>query len=92
MRHLHFPSSPVNVWAVFLQPGVAHNDLLIAQASHCEEGTFRVVLVPQDQLHYFRDRISLIQGAIYILNRDTTGEGPGRESVCLHIGKSHCSV
>ena len=58
--HLHLPSDPIDVWVVLLQPGVAHDYFLTAQACHSKEGTFRVVPVSQDQLHYLCDGASFI--------------------------------
>jgi hypothetical protein len=46
--HFYFSGGPVDVGVVFLQPRVAHDYLLTAQASHGKEGSFRVIPVPQD--------------------------------------------
>ena len=70
---------------MLLQPGVAHDHLLTAQACHSEEGTFRVVPVSQDQLHYLRYRASFVQGAIHITDRDWARKGLGREVVHFDV-------
>ena len=59
-EHLHLPSDPINVRVVLLQPGVAHDHFLTAQACHSEEGTFQVVPVSQDQLYYLHHGASFI--------------------------------
>ena len=83
--HLHLPSDPINVQVMLLQPGVAHDHFLTAQACHGEEGMFQVVLVSQDQLHYLRHGASFIQGAIHITDGDWARKGLGREAVRFDI-------
>ena len=75
--HLHLPGDPIDVWVMLLQPGVAHDHFLTAQACHGEEGTFRVVPVSQDQLHYLHHGASFVQGAIHITDGDWAQKGGG---------------
>ena len=83
--HLHLPGAPIDVQVMLLQPGVAHDHLLTAQACHSEEGAFQVVPVSQDQLHYLSYRASFVQGAIHITDGDWARKGSGREAVRFDV-------
>ena len=44
-----------------------------------------MIPIPQDEIHYFSDRTSPIQGSVNIVNRKWFGELPSMELVALSI-------
>jgi len=44
-----------------------------------------MIPIPQDEIHYFSDRTSLVQGSVNIVNWNGFRELPGMEPVALGI-------
>ena len=44
-----------------------------------------MIPIPQDEIHYFSDRTSLVQGSVNIVNWNGFGELPSVEPVALGI-------
>ena len=72
--HLDFAGSPVYLWIMISQPGDAQDQVLPSEAGYCEQGTFRMFFVANDELYYFRDASGFIRGAVYIEHCYWAGE------------------
>jgi hypothetical protein len=69
--HLDLPRRPVYLRVMLPKPRMSEDKFLLTQAGDSEQGAFRVVFVPQDEVDGFRDVPSLsVRGAIYIAHRD----------------------
>ena len=70
--HGHFPSLPVDLWVVLLEPGEAKDDVLLSQASDCEGGAFGVVIESEDCIYNLCSGAHFIWSAIYIVDWNGT--------------------
>jgi len=75
--HLYLSSLPIDLWVVVLEPGIAKDHALLSKAGDSKECPFRVGLVTEDYIYYFRDLPCFVGGAIYVVHwygaRDTPG-------------------
>jgi len=67
--HLHFPSLPIDLRIVVLEPGVAKDHALLPEVRDGKERPFGVGLITEDYIHYFRDLSCFIRGAVHVEHR-----------------------
>jgi len=68
---------PVNPRVVFHKPHVAEDDSHLANTSDMEGGSLQVTLVLDDEVHNLSNVSGLIEGSIYIIDRNGLGEALG---------------
>jgi hypothetical protein len=70
---------------MFPQPGVSQDQMLLANASDNEQGLFQMVLVAENEVHYFCDRASIVRGPVNIEHWHRPGQFTGGEVVSSDI-------
>ena len=61
------------------------NEVLLAKHGYGKQGSLQMVLVPQHKVGYFRDRASLVQGAVHIVDRNWVQQGSGGQPIGLDV-------
>jgi len=64
--HLHFPSLPIDLRIMVLEPGVAKDHALLSKVRDSKERSFGVGLITEDYIHYFGDLSCFIRGAVHV--------------------------
>jgi len=66
--HLYFSGLLIDLRIVVLEPSIAKDHALLSKARDSEECPFRVGLVMENYIYYFRDLPCFIGGAIYVVH------------------------
>ena len=64
--HLHFSGLPIDLRIMVLEPGVAEDHVLLPEVGDSEEHLFRVGLIMENYVYYFRDLPCFVRGAIHV--------------------------
>jgi len=75
--HVYFSSLPIDLRVVVLEPGIAEDYALLSETGDSEECPFRVGLVTENYIYYFRDLTCFVRGAVYIVHRYGARDAPG---------------
>ena len=84
-EHFDFPSDPVDLWVMFLQPRVSEDVFFLPQACDGEQCSLQVPFVPQNEINHFSDGASLIQSTVNVMDWDQSGELPGLKSTTFDV-------
>ena len=79
--HFDFACPPVYFGVVFSQPGDSEDQVLSSETSYRKQCSFRMFLVPDDELDYFRYAASFVWSSIYVEDWDHPREFFCRKSV-----------
>jgi len=82
--HLYFSHLSIDLWVMVLEPDIAKDNALLSEAGDGEEHPFRVGLVIEDYIYYFRDLTCFIGGAVHIVHQYRTGDAPGANTLCTN--------
>jgi len=83
--HLDFSGLPIDLRVVVLEPGIAEDHALLSETGDGEECPFRVGLVVEDYIYYFRDLTCLVGEAIHIVHQYGTRDA--LDAYTFHIDK-----
>src|SRR5882762_2458017 len=83
-RHFDLLCNPVNLRVVLLKPGVSQDQILLSEACYCELDPFRMILVAEDDIHYFPDGSCLVQSPVNIVHWDRSAKGPCGDPIPIH--------
>ena len=77
----HFDGSgtEVDLRVVLAEPGNSKDHTLLAEAGDSKENAFRVSFVGHYHINNLRNASGLIEGSVYIINRDWVGKLAGRK-------------
>ena len=53
--HHYFPSLPVNLWVMLLEPSKPEDDVLFPEVSDCEGCAFHMSIIPENCVYNFHD-------------------------------------
>jgi hypothetical protein len=67
---------PVDLWIVFLEPGVTEDDVLLPELSYGELDALSVPFVVNRHINYAGDTARLVRAAVHVENRDRLQETP----------------
>ena len=80
-RHGDHFTLPVDLWVVLVQPCVPKYGGIPTELRHCEECSFRVVIVLKDDLYDFANHTSLVRCTVDVEDGDHLNEGPRQNFV-----------
>ena len=83
--HFNFPSHPVDLRIVLLQPWMAEDEALFPKCSDCKQSSLWMVPILQDEVNHLHDWASFIQGSINIVHQDWGGQWSGSQLVGPNI-------
>jgi len=81
--YLYFSGSPIDLWVVVLEPGVAEDHALLSETGDGEERPFRVSFVTKNYIYHFGDLICLIGGAVHVVHQYRAKEALGAHTFCM---------
>ena len=71
--HFDFFFSPIDLWIMFLEPGMSKYQFLFAQTSDTEGCSFRMIFVLEDEADSFSNGTGLVRRPIYVYYRLESG-------------------
>ena len=78
--HLYFPSLPIDLRIMVLEPGVAKDHALLPKVRDGKEHPFRVGFIMEDYIHHFGDLSCFVRGAVHVEHRYGTRDAPGTDT------------
>ena len=89
LTHHYFPSLPVNLRVMLLEPSKPEDDVLFPEVSDCKGRAFHMSIILENHVYNFCDRTCLVTSSVNIEDWDGTLQLPSAKSVTFHIVPVH---